>query len=704
VEPSRGDADAPFDETPLRARKPVGSTFGCNRWSRDSHADSLRDLSTMEKPRISDVDSNDAVGDSETDALVRAVAHAPARRTPPAVVIGAKWGAARRYVIDEILGRGGMGSVYAATDSLLGRQVALKIIDDADDDVAHRARLLREARLAAVVEHERIARVYDVGEHEGALFIAMELVRGETLRAHFDRRRETNAPPDGGHLVDVATQILEGLAALHAKGVVHGDLKPENVIVAESGVKLLDFGLAKTVSSTERSGVVPIDDKASARGSRAMLSGTPGYMSPEQCNGEPVDARTDLFALGIIVYEWVEAKRPFLGRTTREVIDATRAGSWVFTPEAWQPLPPQLRTFAERALERSLDLRCASAAEGLAILRERKRARWQGRAVGVAVGVGVAVAVVAARVGFRRSSPPNVPPGMAYIRGGTMTLGHDADADRAECAALGSHCPTDNIFLREQPSYKATIAPFSLDVDEVTNADFASMLRAIGALVKVEIDDDEHYPRYARLVEGGGQPEAGKVLYDLWHEGNGIEYVDDPELHRVFRVKPGWERLPVGFVSWYGASYYCRFRGKRLPTEDEWETAARGTDDRRYPWGGEPPRCGGVLVPFDGELPTEHPTTCAEPVHLLPVGSSPQDITPDGVRDLGGSMTEWVDTPYTAGSRIHVPQANADALPAVLRGGSWTESIMLRTVGRNRYTRDGFGTNVGFRCAADIAQ
>ncbi len=405
----------------------------------------------MDKPRPSDVDSNDALGDSELDVLVRAIAHAPPRRTPPAVVIGAKWGAAGRYVIDRSLGRGGMGSVYAATDSLLGRQIALKIIDETDDDEVHRARLLREARLAAVVEHERIARVYDVGEHEEVLFIAMEFVRGETLRAYLDERRRTRSPLDGTNVVTVVTQVLEGLAALHAKEVVHGDLKPENVMLAEGGVKVLDFGLAKTLSITDRSGVVPIDDRAAMTESHAMLSGTPGYMSPEQCNGEPVDMRTDLFALGIILFEWIEGKRPFVGSSVRDVMESTRSGCPTFTAELWQPLPRSLRSLAERALVGNPALRCATAVEALEILRERKRRKRIPRAALGAAAVGLAawgaVAIVAGRGISRSTVNPSVPPGMAYVRGGAMTLGHDAEEDRVECAALGSHCPTDNIFL-----------------------------------------------------------------------------------------------------------------------------------------------------------------------------------------------------------------------------------------------------------------
>src|SRR6185437_1883697 len=135
-------------------------------------------------------------------------------------------------VIDRLLGRGGMGTVYAATDTVLGRAVALKVLDaaDVDEDAAHYARLLREAQLAARVEHERVARVYDVGRHEGFAFVAMEYVHGGTLRQWMHGRAVSLA-----ELVDVVTQIAEGLAELHAKRVVHRDLKPENVMLTAQG-------------------------------------------------------------------------------------------------------------------------------------------------------------------------------------------------------------------------------------------------------------------------------------------------------------------------------------------------------------------------------------------------------------------------------------------------------------------------------------
>src|ERR1700733_152149 len=171
----------------------------------------------------------------EYDEFVRAVAHAPARRPPPDVPLGSRWGAGDRYVLERRLGRGGMGIVYVASDTLLSRLVALKVLDaDIANEIGAHA-LLREARMAAKIEHERVARVYDIGEHESSLFVAMEFVRGQTLRTWMTGRRV-----EVMEATSIAVQIAEGLAALHENGVIHRDLKPENVMLSEAGgVKLL---------------------------------------------------------------------------------------------------------------------------------------------------------------------------------------------------------------------------------------------------------------------------------------------------------------------------------------------------------------------------------------------------------------------------------------------------------------------------------
>src|SRR5262249_12489906 len=156
-----------------------------------------------------------------------------------------------------------------------------------------------------------------------------------------------------------------------------------------------------------------------------------------------------------------------------------------------------------------------------------------------------------------------------------------------------------------------------------------------------------HFPRFLRLVDAAGDAAGTPLLYDLWNKDNAIERDEGND----YRVVPGREHFPVTLVTWYGARFFCQSHGKRLPTADDGEAAARGFEDRRYPWGDALPRCGEVLVPFDKWLPTSQPVTCDRAKDLLPIGSWVQDVTPEGIRDLGGSVGEWVDATFVASSR-----------------------------------------------------
>ena len=150
-------------------------------------------------------------------------------------------------------------------------------------------------------------------------------------------------------------------------------------------------------------------------------------------------------------------------------------------------------------------------------------------------------------------------------------------------------------------------------------------------------------------------------------------------------------------MTWHGARLFCATRGKSLPTEEEWEAAARGREDRPFPWGTAPLRCGEVVVPRDGFIAM--PSTCPTTVPLAPVGAAPQDVTPDGVHDLGGNAAEWVDAVYVAGKRGVRPGPTDVDLPRVIRGGSFANSALARTSGRFRQLANGVGTNIAFRCA-----
>jgi TolB-like protein/predicted Ser/Thr protein kinase len=216
-----------------------------------------------------------------------------------------------RYVIERQLGQGGMGVVYAAHDERLQRTIALKTLSSPSDDDLARQRLWREARAAASVNHPNICQIYEVGEDQGQVFIAMELLDGEALSERLQREvlNVSDALP-------VALGILAALSALHGRGIVHRDLKPSNIFLTTHGVKLLDFGLARP----QLPAALDVDGALTGTG---VVMGTPRYMSPEQITGEPVDARSDLFGVGAILFEMLTGRPPFSGRSLAEVFHAT---------------------------------------------------------------------------------------------------------------------------------------------------------------------------------------------------------------------------------------------------------------------------------------------------------------------------------------------------------------------------------------------
>jgi formylglycine-generating enzyme required for sulfatase activity/predicted Ser/Thr protein kinase len=657
-----------------------------------------------------DVTQEDPLGASsdpnESDEIIRIIAHVPRQDPAGGPESGARWGTGGRYVIQRSLGHGGMGYVYLADDTLLGRQVALKVLDPGEGHAADvlRTRLLREARLAASLEHERIARVYDVGEHDGNAFVAMEYVRGVTLRAWM------SGPRAASEVVAVLVQIAEGLAALHENRIVHRDLKPENVMLLDQGggVKLLDFGLAGHVTH-------PADPEATTEvvglegGSLAAFGGTPGYMAPEQYAGERADAPSDVFALGIVGYELVTGERPFKGftmmRLQRAMAEAPR-----YDAEDWQRFSPGLRGVIARCLMRDRRARFQDGALALVALRAAMGAGSTGRArparwaLGVAalLGLGllafVAVPRVARERAYRAALAAPVPHGMSRILGGAMKVGRTAEELDRECQEIGPGCNRKKM-QREVPSGLVEVAPFALDIHEVTNAEMVEVLNLHTATLKVVDDEDDHYPRYVRYNEGLGHDE--EHLADLSPErGGGIEYA--PE--RVFRVRRGREEFPAVQMTWYGASLYCLTRGKRLPTENEWEAAARGRENRAYPWGNEPAHCGGVVVYPEGMIRMD--PGCPPPVDATPVGQAPQDVTPEGIHDLGGNVAEWTDSDYVEDDRMAAAGPRGAGAVKAIRGGSWPDeaSFMARSTGRTGRPVGGVGFNVGFRCAMSSMQ
>jgi len=257
-----------------------------------------------------------------------------------------------RYVVFDIVGQGAMGAVFRAWDDTLDRIIALKLLLPA---VAlrpeARARFLREARLAARVNHPAVAHVYDVGEHEGMPFIAMEFVPGRQLRA------DIGDPAGADRAVFLARQILGGLGEAHRQGVVHRDLKPENILLSgRDQVKLLDFGLAKAIVADPRDMLPPT----------VGLAGTPRYMAPEQLSGRPIDRRTDLYALGAVLFELITGQPAHRGENFIDIARSILEGPPISLADAH--VPPTLAETVERAMAREPNDRFASAEDMLAAL------------------------------------------------------------------------------------------------------------------------------------------------------------------------------------------------------------------------------------------------------------------------------------------------------------------------------------------------
>jgi eukaryotic-like serine/threonine-protein kinase len=244
------------------------------------------------------------------------------------------------YRLMDELGRGGMGRVYLAYDTRLGRPAALKLLPSRVINNPERVyRLLREARSASALNHPNIITIYDFGNENGRDYIASEFVEGQTLRDYVDSPRLTL-----NQILDVAVQVASALEAAHAAGIVHRDIKPENIMLRPDGyVKVLDFGLAKLTEPDSGSNEVETDTqliRSDFETRAGILMGTVKYMSPEQVRGQQVDARTDLFSLGVVIYELITGHRPFSGETRHHIMVAiTDAEPPLFAPEVLGELP-----------------------------------------------------------------------------------------------------------------------------------------------------------------------------------------------------------------------------------------------------------------------------------------------------------------------------------------------------------------------------
>jgi serine/threonine protein kinase len=275
-----------------------------------------------------------------------------------------------RYEVRSFVGAGGMGEVYLAHDTKLDRAVALKLLPQhAASDHERIQRFLQEAKTASALNHPNIITIHEIEEYESGYFITTEFIDGETLRAHL-----TNAPLTLAQIYDVTLQIASALSAAHREGIIHRDIKPENVMLRRDGiVKVLDFGLAKIAGRT--SGEVDADAETIEliKTDAGSVVGTVFYMSPEQLRAVALDARVDVWSLGVVLYEMLTGQRPFDGKTNADVTAAVLSTPCPPTSNFRSGVPNHLEEIILKALEKERENRYQSIQELIVDLRRSQR-------------------------------------------------------------------------------------------------------------------------------------------------------------------------------------------------------------------------------------------------------------------------------------------------------------------------------------------
>ncbi|MEL7369197.1 MAG: SUMF1/EgtB/PvdO family nonheme iron enzyme [Myxococcota bacterium] len=511
------------------------------------------------------------------------------------------------YTIGSVLGEGGMGVVYRAFDEVLRRTVAMKALhNNLLGDPGIRRRFHREVDLMRTWIHPNVVQVYDLVETSDLLAFVMEFVDGPTLQQHLS---EWGGQMPYEAIRPLFLDILDAVGEAHQQGIIHRDLKPDNILLAHGSTrlhpKIVDFGVAKVIEGTRYTVT-------------GALLGTCRYMSPEQITDpDTVDHRSDIYALGIVLYQMVAGRVPFEQDDQWGTMMAQVRKPPPPLTDFRETVPAPLQSLVSDALTKEPEGRPQSCTEFAQLLTEALSETEEVTPV---------------------SPPPPRPPVIEESEGSRMLL------------VSAGH-------FKMGPGRRSVfLDAFYMDQYPVTNEQFARFVDVTG-----------YRPTDA---------EAQRFLAH-WRYGT---------------CPPGLQDHPIVFVSRVDALAYCKWVGKRLPTEAEWEKAARGTDGRRYPWGRAKPDAAHANF-----ARRNHGTT--------DVRAHPRSASPYGVEDLSGNVWEWCqdvyDESFYARGPTHNPRNTVRTKDSafVLRGGSWFfDEKSLRTYERTARPPLYRASYVGFRC------
>lgn len=567
----------------------------------------------------------------------------------------------RKYECLEPLG-GNMASIYLGRDTRTQRQVVVKLLrpeDCANEEL--RLRFLQEAQLACRCLHPNIVTTFDADEEDGQPYIVMEYVRGESLRDRMNRGELTQIPD----VVTIAIQVARGLGYVHQMGIVHRDIKPSNVQINDQGqVKLIDFGIARG----ENSGLTQAWQRL----------GTPQYMSPEQLKGEGIGPQSDIYSFGVMFYEMLTGRKPYRAQTSDELFAAILYAPADPAPLAAKGVPEPLAEIVLRCLEKDPSKRPATFAEVEAALRPFA-------ASGI-TDEGTLIRTATA-VGEREPTPrpeaqptPLPTPGPSAGPRRTRTLIAAGGVMLAACLVLVW------VLLRPrgpEPEIEARG----------------------GAMVLVP-------EGVARLGKEGAPAHVDAFYIDKTEVSNQayLEFCRETGHAEPPGIREAAPDLPVVNVSFDDARAFATWAGKRLPTDAEWEKAARGQEGLVFPWGNE--------WKADAANLPDSPDAAASGRRMA-VTSLPGGASPYGALHMLGNVWEWVNHParLEPGEFDQFAKAHPDLDPPLspeepayrIRGGSF--QLFLPQEDRQRLSYEFAvmpgrlkGPDLGFRCARDVAK